>query len=137
MPLSLDDLFSRGMIANALLGKGKRVIRVIDFLFLLLSVAAFAETVDVKYRGSVKLDTFECADVNRSSVIRRVCYDQKGPYLPLNLSGTYYHYCEVPSFLVTEPLSARSMGAYYGSSIKGKGEMGPIDCRVKRVPGER
>ena len=106
------------------------------FLFIFIPLSAFAETVDVKYRGLVQLDTFECTDVNRSSVIKRVCYDEKGAYLLLNLGGNYYHYCEVPSFVVNELLSAKSMGAYYGSAIKGKGEMGPYDCRVKRVPGE-
>jgi hypothetical protein len=35
-----------------------------------------SETVDVKYRGTVDLRTFECRDTPRSSLIQRVCYDK-------------------------------------------------------------
>lgn len=98
---------------------------------------AYAETVEVKYRGPVQLDSFKCTDIFRSSFIRRVCYDREDSYLLLNLNGTYYHYCEVPVSVVNELLNAPSMGSYYGNAIKGKGGMGPYDCRVKKVPGER
>ena len=35
-----------------------------------------SETVYVKYRGPVDLAPFSCALIERSSVIRRVCYDR-------------------------------------------------------------
>jgi len=45
------------------------------FNLLLLVVPALAESDFVKYRGEVPLDTFQCAAVDRSSLIGRVCYD--------------------------------------------------------------
>jgi len=47
----------------------------------------------------------------------------------VNLAGTYYHYCEVPSAVFNNWRSADSMGQYYNSEIKGQ-----YDCRVLRVP---
>ncbi len=43
-----------------------------------ISIAAAAETVTVKYRGPVPLDTFQCATIDRSSLVERVCYDAAG-----------------------------------------------------------
>jgi hypothetical protein len=66
-------------------------------VFLLISVSARAETVNVKYRGPVDLKPFACADTPRSSFIQRVCYDRSQSYMLINLRGTYYHYCELPA----------------------------------------
>jgi hypothetical protein len=44
-------------------------------LCAVFSDSALAESVTVKYRGPVPLDTFQCAAVGRSSFIERVCYD--------------------------------------------------------------
>jgi hypothetical protein len=44
-----------------------------------LVVEAHAETVNVKYRGPVDLRPFQCQDVTRSSLVRRVCYDRALP----------------------------------------------------------
>ena len=60
-----------------------------------ISIAAAAETVTVKYRGPVPLDSFECAIVDRSSLVQRVCYDAANQYMVIRLKGTYYHYCEI------------------------------------------
>lgn len=64
-------------------------------LYVALTSAAAAETVAVKYRGPVPLDTFQCASIHRSSFIERVCYDGAQQYMVLLLKGTYYHYCEI------------------------------------------
>lgn len=93
------------------------------------SISASAESVYVKYRGSVELKTFTCNWVSRSSVVNRLCYDQKEEYVVVNLTGTYYHYCEVPSIVVSNWLSASSMGRYYNAQVKGR-----YDCRVNRLP---
>jgi hypothetical protein len=76
-------------------------------------VAARAETVDVKYRGPVDLKPFDCADIMRSSFIRRVCYDQANEYMLISLNGTYYHYCQIDSETVTALKTADSMGALF------------------------
>ena len=102
--------------------------------FALLSIcgAAIAETVNVKYRGPIDLKPFACAAVTRSSLVKRVCYDQRERYMIINLQGTYYHYCEIDAGTVSALLGAYSMGRYYHSSIKGN-----FDCRTRKVPAYR
>ena len=61
--------------------------------------------------------------------MKRLCYDSKELYVIVNLTGTYYHYCEVPTDIVAAWQQAESMGRYYGAQVKGR-----FDCRVLRVP---
>ena len=98
-------------------------------LLSLASVSAQAESVNVKYRGPVDLAPFDCEDVTRSSFIERVCYDARNAYMLIELSGTWYHYCEIDGETVANLLRTDSMGRYYNASIKGR-----FDCRAHRVP---
>jgi len=106
----------------------------IALVLLLLTAEVRSETVDVKYRGSVDLETFECRDINRSSFIQRVCYDKPQSYMIINLRGTYYHYCELPAATYDALMGAPSMGQFYNANIKGSGSDGPYDCRTHRIP---
>jgi hypothetical protein len=103
-------------------------------LLLLLTAEVRSETVDVKYRGTVDLKTFECRDTPRSSFIQRVCYDKAQTYMVINLRGVYYHYCELPPVSFDGLMGAPSMGQFYNQNIKGKGSDGPYDCRTHWVP---
>jgi KTSC domain len=102
-------------------------------LSLLLLVSAIAgvraETVDVKYRGLVPLDHFACTAVERSSFIRRVCFDAPNNYMVIRLNDTYYHYCDINKETVDSLLMSDSMGRFYNASIKGR-----FDCRTGHVP---
>ena len=97
-------------------------------------VAAQAESVEVKYRGSVDLKPFNCTDVTRSSFVERVCYDKTNQYMLVRLKGNYYHYCELPQSILDAFISADSMGRYYNANIRGSGSDGPFDCRTHRIP---
>lgn len=101
------------------------------FLVALLSTTALvgAEAVFVKYRGPVSLETFKCVVPDRSSFVERICFDAIESYLVVSLSGTYYHYCEVPSRIFNRWRDAPSVGVYYNREVKGR-----FDCRVKRMP---
>jgi hypothetical protein len=88
-----------------------------------------ARSESVKYNGLVDLKPFECQAVTRSSFIQRVCYDRSNEYMLINLSGTYYHYCEIDKATVSVLLAAESMGRFFNSAIKGQ-----FDCRTRRVP---
>jgi hypothetical protein len=99
-----------------------------------LSSVAAAETVTVKYRGPVPLDTFHCTAKGRSSFIHRVCYDAAQRYMVILINSTYYHYCEIGQSTVDELLGAESLGKYFMAYIKGSGQDGPFDCRTHRVP---
>ena len=103
-------------------------------LWAALSGAATAETVTVKYHGPVPLDTFQCAAIDRSSLVKRVCYDAVQQYMVILLKGTYYHYCEIGQETVNALLAAESMGRYFNANIRGSGSDGPFDCRTHRVP---
>jgi hypothetical protein len=104
-------------------------------LFTLAHIAwAESETVDVKYRGTVDLKTFECRDTPRSSVIQRVCYDKAQSYMIISLRGTYYQYCELPPATFDDLMGAPSMGQFFNQNIKGSGTDGPFDCRTHRIP---
>ena len=109
----------------------------LPFLFVAMIVNGAeirAEQVDVKYRGPVRLDTFKCQDISRSSFIKRVCYDAVQSYMVINLSGTFYHYCQIDQNTVSNLLGAPAMGKFFNQEIKGSGSVGPFDCRTHRVP---
>jgi hypothetical protein len=98
-------------------------------LLVTLAAAVAAETVDVKYRGPVTLDHFNCSVIERSNFIRRVCYDRADAYMIVQLNDTYYHYCDIDKPTVDAFLGAESMGRYFNASIKGH-----FDCRTGHVP---
>jgi hypothetical protein len=98
------------------------------------STWADAETIDVKYYGSLDLKPFACADITRSSFINRACYDTAEQFMVVQLNGTYYPYCEMPANIYNAFLNASSMGQYFNSNIKGSGKDGPFDCRTHVKP---
>jgi hypothetical protein len=95
---------------------------------------AEAETINVKYYGSLDLKTFACTDITRSSFINRACYDKAQQFMVVQLQSTYYPYCEMPANVYDAFLAADSMGRFYNASIKGSGKDGPYDCRTHRAP---
>jgi len=107
------------------------------FILLLLAFVcrnAAAETVQVKYHGSVPLDSFACADVRESSDVSRICYDSTERYMLIRLKATYYHYCEIDAAIVRGLQSASSKRQYFEARIRGSGSDGPFDCRTHPVP---
>lgn len=106
-------------------------------LALAATSLAHAETVEVKYSGRVDLKPFTCTDVTRSSFIERVCYDEAQSYMLINLSGTFYHYCELPAVTFDALMNAPSLGKFYNQNIRGAVLDGPYDCRTHKVPSYR
>jgi hypothetical protein len=104
--------------------------------FALVSHAATAETVQVKYHGAVSLDSFACADVNEYTDVARICYDKAERYMVIRLKNTYYHYCEIDAATVQGLQSARSKRDFFESRIRGTGKDGPFDCRTKPIPSK-
>lgn len=96
--------------------------------------ASPSEMVYVKYRGLVDLTPFECENVYRSSFIQRLCYDSSNEYALVELSGTYYHYCEISQKVIDDWKHAESMGRFYNEYVKSRNGDGPYDCRTHRVP---
>lgn len=99
-----------------------------------LAGPAFAETVDVKYRGPVDLAKFECTGELDSSVVKRVCYNAEHSYMLIRLKQVWYHYCEIDQGTVSALLAAGSKGSFYNDNIKDAATGGKFGCRDKPVP---
>jgi hypothetical protein len=70
-----------------------------------------------------------CAPVRLSGCGRSLQSGRTSAPMLINLSGTYYHYCEIDNGTVTTLMSAESMGRFYNLAIKGR-----FDCRMHRIP---
>jgi len=102
---------------------------ILSFIFsAFMTLPVIAESVYVKYQGSVNLNGFECSNTS-SSFVHRICYQEKSNYLIVRLKNTYYHYCRLPERVYNNWLSASSKGRYYNGNIKGN-----YDCRMGGVP---
>jgi hypothetical protein len=53
--------------------------------------------VDVRNRGRVDLATFGCRDINRSTIVQRVCYDSARRVMIIGIKGGYDQYCGLPA----------------------------------------
>ena len=103
--------------------------RLTIFLFLLIPSVSKTESVFVKYRGMVPLDSFACQQIEASSLVDRVCYDEARRYMVISLKGVYYHYCEIERTVVDSLVKAESKGTFYSINIKGR-----FDCRLYPTP---
>lgn len=107
----------------------KRLIFVLFICSAVFASGAKGETVFVKYRGPVDLETFTCHHTV-SSFVNRICYHSENQYLIVLLNKTYYHYCRIPPSVVEQWLKAPSKGRFYNAYVKGK-----YDCRAGGIPG--
>jgi hypothetical protein len=96
-------------------------------LFLLSAVPMAADTVDVRYWGSVDLDAYDCTDTV-SSFVHRICYDQQALHLVVLLQDTWYPYCDIDPDTVAAWLNAESQGIFYNESIKNSAVDGRFSC---------
>ncbi|WP_197086719.1 hypothetical protein [Bradyrhizobium sp. LTSPM299] len=65
------------------------MLRILTLLVSILANATWAdaETIDVKYYGSLDLTPFACTDVTRSSFINRACYDKAKQFMVVQAQG--------------------------------------------------
>src|SRR5437016_4976913 len=89
-----------------------------SLITLLLTAAVGSETVDLGDRGTIDLATFECRDINRSSLIQRVCYDHARRHLIVGIKGQYDDYCELPQETFDSFMTAPSMGQFFNRNIR-------------------
>ena len=72
------------------------MVRAVALIYQLLATPISSETIAVG-NASVDLATFACRDINRSSMVQRVCYDASQRTLLVAIRGAYQHYCGVPN----------------------------------------
>ena len=101
-------------------------------LALLWTAPVIPEKVELSDRGIVDLAPFACTDTPRSSVVRRVCYDEARRYLLINVRGAYRDYCELPAATFNAFIAAPSMGHFYAQNIAASDRDGPFHCRTQR-----
>lgn len=86
--------------------------------------------ITIKYRDTlVDVSNFETFNTSKSSFIEKAYYDKSNQYLILNLSWTYYHWCEVPEYIRKEFKKSDSLWKYYNKYIKWDN-----DCRLWYIP---
>jgi len=102
----------------------------IAFVVALILTAPWqeAETVEVNDLGPVDLASFNCQDITRSSVISRVCYDDRSRRMLVQRHAIYHAYCDVPTNIRDALLDARSMGRFYQINVEAARERGHYGC---------
>ena len=107
---------------------------ILAVIFPLFAWCAFAQDVNVKYRGPVNVDNghFVEFQLKPSSLVKQIYYDEPNEYLIVSLDGAYYHYCSLPLEVVNDWVNAESLGRYYNKNIKGR-----FDCRINPTPEYR
>jgi hypothetical protein len=112
------------------------MVRAVTALLLgLLASPVDSETIDVRGRGTVDLRTFECRDINRSTVVQRVCYDVAQSYLVVAVGGVYDQFCGVPAKTYAAFMVAPSMGLFLNRNIRAASE-GRYRCKEQDVSSE-
>lgn len=100
---------------------------------LIFCIAQGAKASDY-FKCVLRVSTFTCQDITRSSFIERVCFDTDKQYMFVKSNGTYYKYCKIGPEVVSRFLAAPSMGKFYNAQIRGNVSEGPFDCRTHQIP---
>jgi hypothetical protein len=103
-----------------------------SFILLLLTAPIRNEAIDVRDSGTVDLGTFECRDINRSTVIQRVCYDPAQRALIVGVRGNYIKYCKLLAVTFEAFMTAPSMGQFFARNIRESGPDGRFTCQAQR-----
>ena len=104
------------------------MVRIATLLLHLFVAELGSEAVEVRDRGIVDLKTFECRDINRSSLIQRVCYDKAQGTLIVGIKNVYEQYCDLSAPTFDGLMSAPSMGQFFNRNIRGAGSGSAYDC---------
>ncbi|MDD1528717.1 KTSC domain-containing protein [Bradyrhizobium sp. WBOS7] len=105
------------------------MVRALALLLAQLAAAPIvSETVETGDRRPVDLAAFECRDINRSTVLQRVCYDRARHALVVATGGSYVRYCGVAAETVDRLLGAPSMGQFFNRHIRREAAGGRYDC---------
>lgn len=105
------------------------MVRTLALLLVQLAAAPIvSETVETGDRRPIDLATFECRDINRSTVLQRVCYDPAQHDLVVATGGFYARYCGVAAETVDRLLGAPSMGQFFNRHIRREAAGSRYDC---------
>jgi hypothetical protein len=106
------------------------MVRAAALIFSLFSAPIVPETIDLGNGAPVDLTTFACRDINRSTIVQRVCYSAADRALLIAVRGNYQRYCGVPVETFDALMSAPSMGIYLNRVLRIAGADGRYACRT-------
>ncbi|QOZ34207.1 KTSC domain-containing protein [Bradyrhizobium sp. CCBAU 53421] len=106
------------------------MVRAAALILSLFSAPVGPETIDLGNSTSVDLSTFDCRDINRSTVVQRVCYSASERTLLVAVRGSYQHYCGVPTETYDALMIAPSMGVFLNRVLRIAGADGRYACRT-------
>ena len=86
-------------------------------LALLSTTPVITETVQVRGRGPIELESYACTDTPRSTIVQRVCYDEARSHLLVSSGGTYSEYCGLSASTFEAFVIASSMGHFFRQRI--------------------
>ena len=89
-----------------------------SLIVFLIAAPVGSETINVSGHGVIDLDTFECRDITRSSIVQRVCYDHAQRHLIVGVKGAYDQYCDLPAETFDALMGAPSMGQFFNRNIR-------------------
>ena len=98
------------------------MVRAAALILSLFSAPIGPETVD--------LSGFDCRDINRSTIVQRVCYCASERTLLVAVRGSYQHYCGVPAQTYDALMIAPSMGIFLNRVLRIAGADGRYACRT-------
>jgi hypothetical protein len=107
------------------------MVRTVALLLSLLAAPVTSEKVDVGAQGVIDLRTFECRDINRSTIVQRVCYDAAQGNLLVAVKSTYHRYCGVPAETYAAFMTAPSMGLFFQRTIQTAASGDRYHCRER------
>ncbi|WP_291842317.1 KTSC domain-containing protein [Bradyrhizobium sp.] len=106
-----------------------------SLVLVLLSASIGVETVNVGDGGLHDVGSHECRDINRSTIVQRVCYDRARLHLIVGIQGSYSQYCELSVETFDAFMAAPSMGQFFRRNIGEQGTSGRYNCQSDRRPG--
>jgi hypothetical protein len=106
------------------------MVRAAALILSLLAAPIGPETVDLGNSTTVDLSIFECRDINRSTIVQRVCYSAGERTLLVAVRGSYQHYCGVPTETFDALMNAPSMGVFLNRVLRIAGADGRYLCRT-------
>jgi hypothetical protein len=106
------------------------MVRAAALLLGLFAAPIVSEKIEVRGIGAVDLRTFECRDINRSTVVQRVCYEAAQRTLLVEARGAYQQFCNVPAETYAAFMVAPSMGLFFNRSVSDPGSGGRYRCAV-------
>lgn len=106
------------------------MVRAAALILSLFSAPIGAETADLGNSTTVDLSTFDCRDINRSTIVQRVCYSAAERALLVAVRGSYQRYCGVPAETYDALMIAPSMGVFLNRVLRIAGADGRYACRA-------